>query len=70
MIYLKNLDNNLLANVGNDLVLKLGFSKFGSIVVIGNSLRITILVKNFQVGQLSTKNDTSRVGRPMYDESI
>ncbi len=35
MVYLKNLDNNLLANVGNELVLKLGFSKFGSIVAIG-----------------------------------
>jgi hypothetical protein len=35
MVYLKNLDNNLLANIDNELVLKMGFSKFGSIVAIG-----------------------------------
>ncbi len=44
-----------------NLCKKLLFSEFGS--------KIITLVKNFEVGRLSTKIDMIRIGRPRYDES-
>jgi len=45
MIHLEILDNNLLANMYNELVLKMDFSEFGSIMVIGK------LFENYRFGE-------------------